>query len=746
MKKSVFAALIMVLILPSALALAANIRIDFTIGGDIENYTATVKNTGKDAIPVTHFYYFFNNQMVSNELSNNTVIEPGGTLVLPIVFNRPQIPGSYSVIARLHYKNDNTVLSRVAGGLVHFEKKLPAPVKFDLRVPSFITVGRAEFGIAGNIEIQNLRLIPPAEYPLIAPPANAARPAQGRFAVYISNLVPTFTVSNSLYLVYDAVTSDGHTAAVAEFPLLTGQYYYHLQKNLIPGIIAMSIAALVLILLFAAGFIIKKKNPEKGRNILYAAGILAVSFLLYITLYFLPASPFWDENYHVASAYKYLNGVFFMEPHPPLGKMLIALGERIIPLNSHVDTSVFLNTDYLKSFPLEFTYFGVRLFPVLFAVGAAFLFYLLLFRLVPDRRLAFLFSSLYLFNNALVVHLRGAMLDPFQLFFVMLALLLFARAVQDSPRIRDYVLLALAVGLAIMVKVNSAIMLLLFVFLAVYEYRRQLTSYSISLPDVLDVLKKALISGAVLLVTMGAVWYVHFAICGTARGDRYYNASADVRRIVDSGETANPLHFSALLRDNMRYMNRYQLGVPRLDVNKVGENGSYPLWWPLGKKPINYSWWSYDGKIGSLTLVPNPVSWLAALAAFILAGVLILSRFVFGLNITNKRLFWLSTAFFTLYSAYMVSVAAIERVMYLYHYFIPLIFGLVLIYLLYHTVFEKEIAAGDRIVKTATLIFLGLNLAVFLYQSPLNMYIPLDMFDFFNRQWLPFWGMDYAGL
>ena len=40
-----------------------------------------------------------------------------------------------------------------------------------------------------------------------------------------------------------------------------------------------------------------------------------------------PPHIFWDENYHVTSAERYLEGVAQFEPHPPLGLMLIAAGE-----------------------------------------------------------------------------------------------------------------------------------------------------------------------------------------------------------------------------------------------------------------------------------------------------------------------------------------------------------------------------------------------------------------------------------
>jgi dolichyl-phosphate-mannose--protein O-mannosyl transferase len=58
---------------------------------------------------------------------------------------------------------------------------------------------------------------------------------------------------------------------------------------------------------------------------IYAAILLYVAGFVFVPGYHQPAALFWDENYHIPSAQKYLDGVMYMEPHPPLGKLLIAL-------------------------------------------------------------------------------------------------------------------------------------------------------------------------------------------------------------------------------------------------------------------------------------------------------------------------------------------------------------------------------------------------------------------------------------
>ena len=101
------------------------------------------------------------------------------------------------------------------------------------------------------------------------------------------------------------------------------------------------------------------------RSILFLGLVTVLSYFTFFHGYTNPPHLFWDENYHVASAQKYLNGVYFMEQHPPLGKLLIAAGELLVDAN-RVDHQ-FIAADYARNLPQDFSFAGYRLFPILFA-------------------------------------------------------------------------------------------------------------------------------------------------------------------------------------------------------------------------------------------------------------------------------------------------------------------------------------------------------------------------------------------
>ena len=120
---------------------------------------------------------------------------------------------------------------------------------------------------------------------------------------------------------------------------------------------------------------VKKLFSKKINILIFLHGYRFDRFLFHLFQnYDYPPSVFWDENYHIASAEKYLTGVMFMEAHPPLGKLFVALGEYIIHPNDSINKSDFTQTDYIKDFPAGYSFAGVRFFSALFAWLSAIVF------------------------------------------------------------------------------------------------------------------------------------------------------------------------------------------------------------------------------------------------------------------------------------------------------------------------------------------------------------------------------------
>ena len=474
-----------------------------------------------------------------------------------------------------------------------------------------------------------------------------------------------------------------------------------------------------------------EKNESK-KLYLYPILILLIAFGTYFYHYYKPEAVFWDENYHVASAYKYLNGVMFMETHPPLGKLFIALGEWMLHPNTTLNTHYFLTTDYIKTFPRHFLFDGVRLFPTLFGVFGSVLFFYILYQISKNSDISFLFTSLYLFENGFILQSRAAMLESSQIFFLFFAIYYFLKLLdRENINWKNYLLFGLLVGFSVSIKLNSLILIILFPFLF-FRY---------SYPNTLKLVKEFILNGISFVVGISIIWiavfYIHFSL-GT-KVYKKYSASQEYLTIIKNHSEKNPLNFYIMMRDNIKYMANYNKKVPKYNPCKKGENGSLASTWPFMNKTINYRWKKSNHKVSYLYLVGNPLVWFSVVFAIILSTAMVISYFVFKMPITNRRYFYIISAFLSMYWAYMFVMFNIPRVMYLYHYFIPLFFGTFILFTLYNYIFEKELETNDRVLKIATILYIFEIIYLFWYFRVFDYFIPLTTQEFMQRVWFDFW-------
>lgn len=480
---------------------------------------------------------------------------------------------------------------------------------------------------------------------------------------------------------------------------------------------------------------IKQLMGENKELMSYAGAVLFIAFATYMFNYYNPSAVFWDENYHIASAQKYLAGVMYMEPHPPLGKLFIALGEWLLHPNDALDLTYYTQTDYIKKFPKEYSWAGVRLFPSLFGMLSGLLFFLILYRISRHAEISFLFSAFYLFENGFILQSRSAMLESTQMFFIFATVLYFL-ILLDKEKVgyRHYFGFGLFMGLSLMVKANGLILILLFPALFLYRVKWD--------HGYLLALKRFVLDGAVIVVGMMIVSFVifsiHFAL-GKELGVKTYKASPEYKQIIAEGATANPANFLVMMRDNLAYIQNYQKGVPLYDPCKKGENGSLTATWPFINKTINYRWSKKDGKVQYLYLMGNPIIWFGVVFGVILGAVLVLGRYVFGLPVEDRRLFFLIGTFGAIYLSYMITMFNITRVMYLYHYFIPLFMGTFVLFTLFVYLFKNAIERNSRLLMIGVTLLVVEIVYVYWFFGPFTYYKPLSTMEFIQRQWFDFW-------
>lgn len=476
-------------------------------------------------------------------------------------------------------------------------------------------------------------------------------------------------------------------------------------------------------------------DSKENRSVWTSAFVvLVVAFFTYFNGFDKPNSVFWDENYHIASSQKYIDGVMYKEPHPPLGKLLMALSESLSGLNSDIDKSGFSKTDYIKKFPEGYQFKAVRLPSALMATLSALVFYLILYNLSNHSLLSLLFSSMYLFENALIVHSRSAMLEGIQILFLLLSILMFLKMRQKRD-IKSYVWLGIWIGLAVAVKLNALIMILLLPFLFLYEYNAE---------EKLTSLKKwfvgSVVSVTALIAVFSAVFYIHIALGKNIPTHKDYEMSPMYKSVLEKGESANIKHLFPLIVENLKFTASYSKNVPHYDPCKKGENGSLFSTWPFLNKTINYRWEKSDGKVKYLYLMGNPVIWFGAFLGVLLSFVLVVAKFVFGLRV-EKESFIPIALFVTLYLSYMIVMFKIERVMYLYHYFLPLLFSMFASFALFVHIFRENVEniGKNKLFLGALFILVAQVVYAFWFFSPFTYYEALSSQEFHLREWFEFW-------
>jgi dolichyl-phosphate-mannose--protein O-mannosyl transferase len=278
-----------------------------------------------------------------------------------------------------------------------------------------------------------------------------------------------------------------------------------------------------------------------------------------------------------------------------------------------------------------------------------------------------------------------------------------------------------------MVKLNSLILILLYIPLFYKEYKNHIS--------IKEALKKVFLIVLVSIASIMIIFKLHFTLTQNLIKTKTYNLTKSEIKLVNSKK----LSLIDGIKAYIRYIKIYEKGVPKYNpCKKNGENGSLVMTWPLMDKTINYRWKKVDNKTKYLYLVGNPLIWLTGLIGVLLSISMLVGRFVYGLKIKSSKFEYIFI-FTILYISYMIAVLQIDRVMYLYHYFIPLIFSFILAVLQFEYLFEDCLNKKDKVFLIASGLFIALILYVWWWFSPLTYYEYLDIYQFNQRNWFDFW-------
>ncbi|HTM81726.1 phospholipid carrier-dependent glycosyltransferase [Asticcacaulis sp.] len=438
-----------------------------------------------------------------------------------------------------------------------------------------------------------------------------------------------------------------------------------------------------------------------------------------------PAHAFWDESYYLTTTQRYDEGKAQYASHPPLGFMFMDAGVKagkLLDINQKVDTHFLGDVKKIDSrvVPKGYDFTPIRMPSALFAVISALLFYLIILRLNGEAFEAFVFSLLFIFENAYIVHFRAAHLDSYQFTFTLGSILVWLYTFGREPKrpLLTYAAFGLLCGLSFMVKVNSLVMLVL----GALSLGRALW-FDHSRPNWLrQFWRGSSIAGAFLAVvtlifTLHVVFNPNAPDTKTKAGARDNGAMGQVYKdyLADKRGLSPAVVWDATV-GYYKYMKYDFTGEV-----KTEPNGSQPVLWPFMAKAITYRW-DFDGKKTAYThMVGNPVNWGLGLVGIVGAMVLISRRRFDKTESDFAPDFDRLEALFAMFMIFWVFhiYLGIHRVMYIYHYFI----GLALSYLLVALCFKIAARQIPLVNKHRFGILCGLSVAIacsYLFYAPLT--------------------------
>jgi dolichyl-phosphate-mannose-protein mannosyltransferase len=377
------------------------------------------------------------------------------------------------------------------------------------------------------------------------------------------------------------------------------------------------------------------RNPE-------LIALTALSALTRFWRLFTPNAVVFDELHYEHYAGHYLNGTYYFDVHPPLGKLLYAAEARLFG----VSPAVLLGGEPAPALRIMPALLGALLIPLI---------YILLRQLRASRSVAALGAFVVLCDNALLVDSRLILLEPLFIPLGVISIVLFleARTLATTARLWVLALAAFAAGCAMSIKWTgaSALAVILGVWLSDMLTERRRGPRVFAEAGLLT-----LIPIAVYVSTFA----VHFAFLTHAGADEGMMIRA-VRQAYVGDSMYTPgakVSFFAKLADVHR-----AIGVVNRSLEGVVHPAASPWYtWPIMKHPFAL-WEDAPVHTRSMVLVGNPVVWWGAgIGALIAFAVLLRRR-----ELARRWKF----ALFVTTGGYLINFlpfVAITRVMYLYHY------------------------------------------------------------------------------
>lgn len=442
---------------------------------------------------------------------------------------------------------------------------------------------------------------------------------------------------------------------------------------------------------------------------------LLILILLGLATHFLffghPNQTVFDEVHFGKYVSGYYTHEYYFDIHPPLGKLLIAGFGKLFNFSAEGGSAYGGSfAEIGDKFP-DSKYMALRFLPSLAGSLIPAVIFLLALQFGFSRKAAFTAGILIALENGLLVQTRFMLMDGFLLLFGFLSLLFYFKSRRSLLAIRYWLLAAVFAGLAASIKWTGLTFLAVIMIVeAIKMWRGK---------------KFSLITSAVakLLIIPFAVYFsvfaLHFALLDKpGPGDAYMSQEFHEKNVLKRFVELN----MEMYRSNQRLTSDHPYSSKWYS-------------WPFMTRPIFY-WVDGDSRIYFLG---NPAVWWASTVGAVLSiWYLVLSpKSPVGLGpllgIKNRRKDKILILLLGAYALNLLPFIGIQRVMFLYHYMIALVFAVLMLVYVVEKIYNERQA---KIILTGLVL---VSIASFFYFAPLTYGLKLSPAEYEKRVLFPSW-------
>ena len=444
--------------------------------------------------------------------------------------------------------------------------------------------------------------------------------------------------------------------------------------------------------------------------------ITCVSFSLrFEGLWFLEA-PIFDEIFYPQYGFNYLSNEEFFYPHPPLANYLYAFSIWFYQEISWLFGFTQNITSFENLNPMSYRWLNGLMGSLLFIV-----IYRIAFSLSNNKVFALIASLFVAIDVAMIVDSRIATANVFLLFFGLCSMAIITSYERNKKNDLKLLLFSIFIGLTASIKWNG-----LGFFLMATSYYFLLFSLKNFNQSTLEHANKASTKFSLVNDISLKSYFIYFVLIPALIysiifiPDVYFNTQYDFFE-----------------------KHKQMLGYHQIMVTE-NQHPYCSNWytWPFMIKPIAYFFNSYDlpnngiSMIENIHLFPNPALSLLSFIAISIMTIHWLKLLYRWLTIRLiEKEFFIFSFILLGYFCNLLPWLLVNRCTFIYHYQPSAIFG----FLALSWYLSRNIISETLLIRISSWSLLLIILISFLYWLPIQLGIPIENFQFYERMWFKSW-------